>query len=438
MEQPLFQKHLGSGQWILTIDIKHDTHKFNSYEIQNLIKTEVLGEDWPTILLEDLQRKLDGFEVDWGENSSSSDNQRSPSGFKNVIEEPILTLSRMNKRQRLSFWEKSFLYKESMQGKISISEIARKYRVWRNTENSILNDFRNPISCMFSMSGKSSRIIWGSEALNREIEKYCDAQIHPFISKDVSTYIKEKYGININKSVYSKIMRENLSMSYNKGKSCIRGIQKDRMDLLKCLFAIRIIPHLSEFEMLINIDESSFSRTTKLTHSWLKNEKAWKLGNIWSSSSTSLITAIISRGNVFAANTKGSVNSSRFLEFMAKLRTFIRGSCNIQEDRCLFILDNASTHRSAKVVEYWKQYSLSVSFIPPYMPELAPIEKYFSILKNSILRRTKEESINWQSAKGTNIIKEWVKETHETNIRKLWLTFTYELKEGIQILNKVI
>ena len=127
------------------------------------------------------------------------------------------------------------------------------------------------------------------------------------------------------------------------------------MDLLKCLFAILIIPHLSEFEMLINIDESSFSRTLKLTHSCLKKGKAWKLGNIWSSSSTSIITAFTSRGNVFAANTKGSVNSSMFLDFMAKLRIFIRGSCNIQEDRCLFILDNASTHRSAKVVEYWKK-----------------------------------------------------------------------------------
>ena len=197
------------------IDIKHDTHKFNSYEIQNLIRTEVLGEDWPTIL-EDLQRKLDGFEVDWGENSSSSDNQRSPSGFKNVIEETILTLSRRNKRQRLLFWEKSFLYKEPMQGQISINEIARKYRVWRNTIYSNLKDFRNRISCMFSMYGKSSRIIWISETLNREIEKYCDAQVHPFISKDVTNFIKKKYGININKSVYSKIMRENLSMSYKK------------------------------------------------------------------------------------------------------------------------------------------------------------------------------------------------------------------------------
>ena len=133
-------------------------------------------------------------------------------GFKNVIKEPILTLLRRKKRQRLSFWEKSFLYKESMQGQISINEIARKYRVWRNTVYSILNDFRNPISCMFSMSGKFSRIIWGSEALNQEIEEYYDAKVHLFISKDVSNYIKEKYGINISKSVYSKIMRENLSM----------------------------------------------------------------------------------------------------------------------------------------------------------------------------------------------------------------------------------
>ena len=101
-----------------------------------------------------------------------------------------------------------------------------------------------------------------------------------------------------------------------------------------------------------------------------------------------MITAMMSNGKVFAANTNGSVNTSIFIEFLKKLKEFIEIHDRTTIDRCMIILDNAMTHRSKKLQEYIKEDNVRLAYIPPYMPELAPIEKLFAKLKHSVLRNS--------------------------------------------------
>ena len=151
-----------------------------------------------------------------------------------------------------------------------------------------------------------------------------------------------------------------------------------------------------------------------------------------------MVAAITSTGHAFAWNTKGSVDCSIFLEFVNKLWCFIENWCHSKADKCLFILDNATIHRSRKVINFWKNKSILIAFIPPYTPELAPIEKYFSFLKNVILRKTVGERISWQSARAENVIRKWILEIEKKTIQSFWKTFTYELKEVIEIINRII
>ena len=358
--------------------------------------------------------------------------------FNKFIEKPAMTLAQRKWRQRLTFLEKSFIYKEGKQKHFTPSEISSKYGIWKSTVYSIIKEFMYPTSWMFSLWGRSSRILCSSRGINHYVQKYWDMQTNPYVLKDVSAHMKEKFRIKLNDKFYARIMKENLSLIYKKGKSWPVGLDRRKADLLKWLFAISIIPRLSDFEMVINVDESSFSRTTKLAHSWLKKGKPIKLNNIWYSSSTSLITAITSKGNAFAANTDGSVNSSIFLEFLKRLWWFIEEECRTKIDKCLFILDNAATHRSNNVIKYWQNRRISIAFIPPYTPELAPIEKYFSILKNMILRQTIGEWMSWQSTRASKVIRSWILRIEKKTVQKLWLTFTYELKEAIEIIDKTI
>ena len=183
------------------------------------------------------------------------------------------------------------------------------------------------------------------------------------------------------------------------------GVSLNKQQLLKCLFAAKIIPNLSKYDMLINIDESSFSRLTKLTHSWLKKGQPRKLMNIGFINSSSLITAMTSNGKVFAASTNGSVNTSIFIEFLKKLKEFIEIHDRTTINRCMIILDNAVTHRSKKLQEYIKENNVRLAYIPPYMPELVPIEKLFAKLKHSVLRNSIGRRINWQSEEADKLFK---------------------------------
>ena len=192
--------------------------------------------------------------------------------------------------------------------------------------------------------------------------RYADISFH--ITRCCKLYEGKVWDQNRKQCVFKNDERK-LANVVKKGKLCIRDLQKNRMELLKFWFAVHIIPQLSEFDIVINIDESSFSWAAKLTHSWLTKGKAWKLNNIWYSSSTSLIATITSRGDAFASNAAGSVNGQMFLEFIVKLWKFIKKTCKIQAHKCLFMFDNAMTHRSSRVVDYWKQRNcLLLSSLP--------------------------------------------------------------------------
>ena len=207
---------------------------------------------------------------------------------------------------------------------------------------------------------------------------------------------------------------------------------------MKCLFAAKIIPNLSKYDMLINIDESSFSRLTKLTHSWLKKGQPWKLMNIEFINSSSLITAMTSNRKVFAASTNGSVNTSIFIEFLKKLKEFIEIHDRTTIDRCMIILDNAVTHRSKKLQEYIKENNVRLAYIPPYMPELALIEKLFAKLKHSVLRNSIGRCINWQSEEADKLFKKWIRNIDKYMIARLWSTFTFELYSSIDFIDKEV
>jgi transposase len=50
----------------------------------------------------------------------------------------------------------------------------------------------------------------------------------------------------------------------------------------------------------------------------------------------------------------------------------------------IFIMDNATFHKSAKTKELIEQAGCQLLFLPPYSPDLNPIEKFWAWLKKKI------------------------------------------------------
>jgi len=53
-------------------------------------------------------------------------------------------------------------------------------------------------------------------------------------------------------------------------------------------------------------------------------------------------------------------------------------------------MDNASWHRSEKIVQMCRDAGVVLEFLPPYSPDFNPIEEHFSVLKKFIKKKWHE------------------------------------------------
>jgi transposase len=63
----------------------------------------------------------------------------------------------------------------------------------------------------------------------------------------------------------------------------------------------------------------------------------------------------------------------------------------------MIVIDNARFHKSAKVVQLIESVKCRIIFLPPYSPDLNPIEHFWAAMKTKI-KRTAETVHNFYEA----------------------------------------
>ena len=79
--------------------------------------------------------------------------------------------------------------------------------------------------------------------------------------------------------------------------------------------------------------------------------------------------------------TTGSVDESVFLDFLERCVLPQMQPFDGRNSHSVLLMDNASIHHTEKVVELVQSIGVMVHFIPPYSPDLNPIEECFSKVK---------------------------------------------------------
>ena len=333
--------------------------------------------------------------------------------------------------QRLTFFEKWLLYKEIQIRKKSVFDTWKKFKISKSTMYKIINDFKRTRIQNPWILWNTQRPIRSSKTIVNHISSIWESYQYPFTANDVSQSLFKMLRIKLWEKTISQILKESLGLSFKKGKSCPVSLHKKKHELLKCLFVAKMIPFFSTCELLINIDETSFSRHTKIDYSWLKKGYPWKLRNITFINSTSLVTAITSSGKIFAASIDGSGTAFLFEIFLIKLKQFIEEHEQTTLDQWIILMDNASTHRSKTIYKCFKDNHMRVVYIPPYMPELAPIERLFSILKHLTMKRSRGKLINLKLNEADKMINKAIQSIDTWAVQRLWQTFVSEVDNTV-------
>lgn len=93
----------------------------------------------------------------------------------------------------------------------------------------------------------------------------------------------------------------------------------------------------------------------------------------------STIGAITSRGQFLQHTQSGAIKTTDVLTFLDHLLKHVTGEV-------VLVLDNAAIHKAKAVTAFVQSESrLSLVYLPPYSPELNPIERVWAYVKRNVL-----------------------------------------------------
>ena len=91
------------------------------------------------------------------------------------------------------------------------------------------------------------------------------------------------------------------------------------------------------------------------------------------------IGGICLNGYRFTFQQFDAVNASTICDFLWKLRQANPGKFEVH-----VIWDNARYHRNAEVTEFAKELGIKLHYLPPYSPNLNPVERVWKLMHESV------------------------------------------------------
>jgi len=85
----------------------------------------------------------------------------------------------------------------------------------------------------------------------------------------------------------------------------------------------------------------------------------------------------------------GTVDRARFELFVQEKLLPVLGNYSLGESRSLVIIDNATIHHSDEIINMIEGKGAKILYLPPYSPDLNPIELMFAVYKRKVCREAK-------------------------------------------------
>ena len=141
---------------------------------------------------------------------------------------------------------------------------------------------------------------------------------------------------------------------------------------------------------IIAIDEASFHLTTTYKRIWFPTGETPRGAFFWSSKKLITFGALTS-DHKFFYDFYVAQNSLTFKHFLRTLFEKLD-----KKKKYVLILDNAAFHKTQCIKKLLDEYSsqISVEHIPPYSPELNPIETCWKVTKNNVTKSQYFEKID--------------------------------------------
>lgn len=153
---------------------------------------------------------------------------------------------------------------------------------------------------------------------------------------------------------------------------------KERNELLRSAFMARIGSQYTSNQLIFLDESSKDERTISRGYGYSElNTRAVKKVVFIRGKRYTLLPAFTLDGIIAIDIIEGSCTKDRFKEFV--ISQVLPQMNSFPHERSVLILDNARIHHNDGLLEYLNAFGVYIEFLPPYSPDLNPIELAFRV-----------------------------------------------------------
>ena len=413
------------------IDVKKDTDTLDNEQIRKLIEETLFGDAYKEFEEIELSSKLEIFNIDDWRNAENIEI------LPSILRNPEESLIKRERSVHLTFDQKLYVYRCYKDGE-ALSNIWQRTGISLSTAKRIAKDF----STKLTKGQQYTKIRWrkmiGSPLVIKWIADYISEQTKCFTAAHIQTHIIKEHLIVIPLHQIRQHLKLVHNLSYKKGNSRPAQLDTNRIRLLKQYFWVKLARRLSDVKILVNIDESTIQNDTCCKYSWLERGKSWSITNILFKKSINTISAVATNGlwiNMFKHVTTTKEIVITFIKYVLK---YLRINMQLNPSEIGIVLDNWAPHRAKLVKKYWMEVGVKMYYLPQYSPEFAPIELYFSKLKNDLIKAVGRESLDLESDRAKTLISKCVKRIDKEYWLRIWARILKKVRIELAGLNNSI
>ncbi len=256
----------------------------------------------------------------------------------------------------------------------SYSLIAQALRIDKTTVKRHFDDYQSQEKLKPENGGSVSRLTpEQTEFLIAHLTKFTFAHTHQIVS-----YIDETFGVKFTVAGLNKWLHRN-GFSYKKPKGVPHKFDEQKQAEFKEKYET-LKAEKPDNEPIVFMDAVHPTMATKLSYGWIKRGED-KLINTTGSRTRLNIIGGIQLGKLAETVTAQyeRVNQESVVDFLVKLK-----AQHSKAERIHLILDGAAYHRAGSVKEKAKELKIELNYLPPYSPNLNPIERLWKVMNEHV------------------------------------------------------
>ena len=305
--------------------------------------------------------------------------------------------------------------------KISKSDISKMLTISYSSVYRILKEYQRDPKLFSNMFSSKVFDLNTESRIKEKLIEFINNKNTPFTTADNKHFASHELGVEVNASDILKLMKTKLDLSFKRVSSRPVATNKDPIDLLKKVFCLEYGNLVEPESVIVNIDEATFSRSTKINYSWGCRGKWIIMQNASFKGSSSIISAITSTGEWMSAIISEYNNSTIFIAFLRKMIIWLRKDVKVNLNSVILLMDNSPIHSSFETEKYLGWIQCKTVMLPPYSPLFVPIELMFGYPKRQLWRYSIGMEIRLNKNEGERAIKDAFSNITRELLSKFWI-----------------